>query len=163
MNTTNQDSDTITNPPLNLTIDSVSKIVLKHMHAYRGSDAENSSTPFDIDLFVRKEYQVKLIPRSVSCVPTLFSQETRVSRTAIPTYENVKKFLNLIFDKLKLNVECGIVGLIYIERLMNDHRIPLTKRNWRCCLIAAILTASKVWDDLASWNIEFAELFPINR
>ena len=34
-------------------------------------------------------------------------------------------------------------------------------RNWRPIVLSAVLTSSKVWDDLSSWNIEFAEVFPI--
>ncbi len=37
----------------------------------------------------------------------------------------------------------------------------MTPRNWRVIVIASILAASKVWDDLCSWNIEFANLLPL--
>jgi len=39
--------------------------------------------------------------------------------------------------------------------------ICITVRNWRPIVIASILTASKVWDDLSSWNIEFSNLLPL--
>jgi len=152
-------SGTISNPPLNLAIESVSKIVLKHLTSSYTYCIEE--TPFDIDNFLRKEFQVNSIPRFNSVGPTIFTQVRKKSKTKLPDYEHIKKFLFLIFQKLKLGVECGIVALIYIERLMNIKGIPLTTRNWRPILIASILTASKVWDDLATWNLEFAEMFPV--
>jgi len=151
------DSGTIVNPPLTLAIESVSRIILTHIKANNGERL----TEFDIDRFLRKEYKVKVCPQVGSIATTLFTQQRKQPRSKVPSYEYMKRFLNLIFQKLKLNVECGIVALIYIERLMKLKDMPLTPRNWRLVLIASILTASKVWDDLASWNIEFAELFPI--
>eukprot|EP00483_Globobulimina_turgida_P011562 UN11584 len=79
----------------------------------------------------------------------------------IPTFEMINNFLIGIFAKLHLNVESSIVSLIYTERLMDKRHISITLRNWRPVLIASILTASKVWDDLSSWNIEFSNLLPI--
>jgi len=155
------DTGTITNPPLVLAIESVSRIILQHIETFEQRKGSDRVTDFDIDRFLRKEYQVKICPHVGSVATTLFTQKRKVSRSKVPSYVYLKRFLNLIFQKLKLNVECGIVALIYIERLMKLTDTPLTTRNWRLVLIASILTASKVWDDLASWNIEFAELFPI--
>ena len=50
--------------------------------------------------------------------------------------------------------------LIYVERLMEKGKVPLTAQTWRPILLCGLLLASKVWQDYASWNIEFSHVYP---
>ena len=50
--------------------------------------------------------------------------------------------------------------LIYVERLMEKANVPLLATTWRPVILCAMLLASKVWQDCASWNIEFSVVFP---
>ena len=143
MNESLASQGTLSNPPLNLAIDSVAKIILKHMSAKYKKNAE-PPTKFDVDLYLTREFQVKMLRRCGATSLCMYSQTRKKTQSKLPAYDGVKRFLNLIFTKLKLNVECGIVALIYIERLMMFDGLPLTTRNWRPLLIASILTASKV-------------------
>ena len=59
-----------------------------------------------------------------------------------------------------LSSECSIVCLIYVERLMEKGKVPLTAQTWRPILLCGLLLASKVWQDYASWNIEFSHVYP---
>ena len=50
--------------------------------------------------------------------------------------------------------------LVYVERLMEAQRMRLLACNWRPILLSAMLLASKVWQDLSSWNVEFSSVYP---
>lgn len=50
--------------------------------------------------------------------------------------------------------------LIYVERLMERGHVPLTAGTWRPIVLCALLLASKVWQDYASWNVEFSLAYP---
>lgn len=43
---------------------------------------------------------------------------------------------------------------------MEVAHVPMVSKTWRPCLLCALLLASKVWQDLSSWNSEFAEIYP---
>lgn len=78
----------------------------------------------------------------------------------IPTELEIYEFAHKLFKKVQLSSECSIVCLIYIERLMEVARVPLLACTWRPIFMAGLLLASKVWQDLSSWNIEFAIVYP---
>merc|ERR1712100_920032 len=46
------------------------------------------------------------------------------------------------------------------ERLMEIAKVPLLACTWRPIFMCGLLLASKVWQDLSSWNIEFASVYP---
>jgi hypothetical protein len=66
--------------------------------------------------------------------------------------------MKTVFERLQLSTECAIIGLIYVERLVEATDILFGAVNWRVILLTALLTASKMWDDLSSWNIEMSEV-----
>ena len=78
----------------------------------------------------------------------------------IPTEEEIYEFGHQLFKSVQLSSECSIVCLIYIERLMEVAKVPLVARTWRTIFMCGLLLASKVWQDLSSWNIEFATVYP---
>ena len=43
---------------------------------------------------------------------------------------------------------------------MEVAKVPLVGETWRPIFMAGLLLASKVWQDLSSWNIEFASVYP---
>jgi len=79
---------------------------------------------------------------------------------AIPSLEEVHQFVSDLFVKAQLSAECSIVCLIYVERLMELANVPLVATTWRPCLLCGLLLASKVWQDLPSWNSEIAQIYP---
>jgi hypothetical protein len=78
----------------------------------------------------------------------------------IPSEEEIYEFGHQLFKSVQLSSECSIVCLIYIERLMEVAKVPLVSRTWRTIFMCGLLLASKVWQDLSSWNIEFASVYP---
>jgi hypothetical protein len=72
----------------------------------------------------------------------------------------VHEFIETLFVKAQLSAECSIVCLIYVERLMEMGKVPLMYKSWRPLILCGLLLASKVWQDLGSWNVEIAEIYP---
>ncbi|KAJ3156499.1 Cyclin Y [Geranomyces variabilis] len=77
-----------------------------------------------------------------------------------PREEDVYRFLECLFNAAELTAECGIITLIYVERLMNNTRLSLLPSNWIRIVLGALLLAAKVWDDHAVWNVDFVQIFP---
>lgn len=78
----------------------------------------------------------------------------------IPTETEIYDFGHQLFKTVQLSSECSIVCLIYVERLMEVAKVPLLACTWRPIFMCGLLLASKVWQDLSSWNIEFSSVYP---
>eukprot|EP00536_Pseudo-nitzschia_multiseries_P007736 jgi/Psemu1/296687/fgenesh1_pm.184_\ len=79
---------------------------------------------------------------------------------SIPTETEIYDFGHQLFKSVQLSSECSIVCLIYVERLMEVAKVPLLACTWRPIFMCGLLLASKVWQDLSSWNIEFSSVYP---
>jgi len=91
------------------------------------------------------------------------SRELRVSQRAsapVPEMEEIVSFMKHIFTRGKLEPECLITWLIYVERLMrhSSGRIRPHPSNWKSVLLCALLLSSKVLDDLSMWNVDFSKI-----
>jgi hypothetical protein len=78
--------------------------------------------------------------------------------------EDIVKFMRLIISKMTLASECIVISLIYLEKLMFTSKIEIRFINWEPLLFTAILLASKFWEDLNYWNIDYEEhlnLYPL--
>jgi len=78
----------------------------------------------------------------------------------IPSETEIYDFAHQLFKSVQLSSECSIVCLIYVERLMEIAKVPLLACTWRPIFMCGLLLASKVWQDLSSWNIEFSSVYP---
>ena len=78
----------------------------------------------------------------------------------IPSETEIYNFGHQLFKSVQLSSECSIVCLIYVERLMEVAKVPLLACTWRPIFMCGLLLASKVWQDLSSWNIEFSSVYP---
>jgi len=77
-----------------------------------------------------------------------------------PSSREIYEFMYKLFAKVQLSSECSIVCFIYVERLMERANVPLMTKTWRPIVLCALLLASKVWQDLSSWNVEFEQVYP---
>lgn len=52
------------------------------------------------------------------------------------------------------------MSYVYLERFLKatNGSFPLRWYNWTCLMIICILLASKVWDDLSMWNIDYTKI-----
>jgi len=85
---------------------------------------------------------------------------TKVIDYNIPELEVIEKFIKNIFKIGQLAPESLVMGVAYVERIvaMGFKMYPF---NWKRVILAALILASKVWEDQAVWNVDFLELFPL--
>ncbi len=88
------------------------------------------------------------------------STRTLAPKYTTPSMRDIYDFMSALFLKAHLSSECSVVCLIYVERLMEKAHVPFDDRTWRPVLLCSMLLASKVWQDCASWNVEFSAVFP---
>ncbi|KAM9982113.1 hypothetical protein ACTFIY_004425 [Dictyostelium cf. discoideum] len=95
----------------------------------------------------------------------IFSEEkypitkNKIDLKSNPTVETIYKFIRDIFKAEKLDSECAIMCLAYIERIITYTGITLSSINWRRIVLSALILASKVWEDQSVWNVDFLPVF----
>lgn len=65
---------------------------------------------------------------------------------------------------MQLATECIIVTLIYLEKLLLKSKVEIRYSNWKAILFTSILLASKFWEDICFWNVDYVEalgLYPL--
>jgi Cyclin len=62
-----------------------------------------------------------------------------------------------VIDKMGLATECIVISLIYLDMLMTCTKIEIRYINWRPLLFTSILLASKFWEDINFWNVDYEE------
>ncbi|KAJ3187768.1 hypothetical protein HDU85_006161 [Gaertneriomyces sp. JEL0708] len=80
--------------------------------------------------------------------------------TREPDEGDVFRFLECLFSAAELTAECGVITLIYVERMLQNTGVTIHSCNWGRTLLGALVLASKVWDDHAVWNVDFVQIFP---
>jgi len=88
------------------------------------------------------------------------SKNENINYEECPAVDDVYGFISKIFKVEKLPTEVAILGLAYMERLISLTSITLHASNWRRVIMASLMLASKVWEDLAVWNVDFITVFP---
>eukprot|EP00569_Conticribra_weissflogii_P002615 CAMPEP_0171332070 /NCGR_PEP_ID=MMETSP0878-20121228/3144_1 /TAXON_ID=67004 /ORGANISM="Thalassiosira weissflogii, Strain CCMP1336" /LENGTH=835 /DNA_ID=CAMNT_0011832767 /DNA_START=362 /DNA_END=2869 /DNA_ORIENTATION=- len=85
-----------------------------------------------------------------------------VKTPIIPTLDDITAFYRDVFLRSQMEVDCIIISLIYIERLIKktDGEVRPNVRNWRSVLFSCMVLSSKVWDDLSMWNCDFSKIGP---
>ncbi|CCI49763.1 unnamed protein product [Albugo candida] len=110
--------------------------------------------------FVTPQYRYKFIRHPRLHPLTTYLMEKVTSKAHVPNVEEIFRFCQHLFQKAQLSPECTIVCLIYIERLMEQADVPLLAATWKPIVLCGLLLASKVWQDLSSWNVEFNCIYP---
>ncbi|CAM9090383.1 unnamed protein product [Scytosiphon promiscuus] len=129
---------------------------------------------FDEQQFVSPTLRYNFMHAPTMALPgVMFTlREVRATPKA-PTVDEIYEFIKTLFNKAQLSSECSLVCLIYVERLMETAHVPLLAGTWKpsfACPIAfyffdtptmvAVIAILKVWQDLSSWNVEFATVYP---
>lgn len=83
-------------------------------------------------------------------------------RPFMPSLEDITNFYRDIFLRSQMELDCIVISLIYIERLikLTDGKLKPTPTNWKSLLFSCMVLSSKVWDDLSMWNADFSKIGP---
>jgi len=71
----------------------------------------------------------------------------------------IYEYIRVIFQYHKMDVECAVMSLIYIERFLEITNITMDASNWRRIILAAIIVSDKVWEEHAVWTQDFLHVF----
>ena len=115
---------------------------------------------FSEDRFATPTYKVTMVRVPMARGGMVGGLKMVRKKHEIPSESEIYDFAHRLFKTVQLSSECSIVCLIYIERLMEVAKVPLLASTWRPIVMCGLLLASKVWQDLSSWNIEFATVYP---
>ena len=115
---------------------------------------------FSEDRYVTPRYKCTMVRVPMARPGMMVGMKLVRNKYDIPTEGEIYEFAERLFKTVQLSSECSIVCLIYVERLMEASRVPLLSTTWRPIFMCGLLLASKVWQDLSSWNIEFASVYP---
>lgn len=129
------------------------------MHMVK-AEKENIVPRPEFDIF-KDEYYVKLENRMRSQASEA-SMEIALCAAdrQLPSLSTIVNFFQNTFSKSQMENECIIMSLIYIERLIKvtKGRFCIRYDNWRSTSFACMIMASKVWDDLSMWNVDFSQI-----
>ena len=142
----------------------ITKIEQRFEAGVRGADdtlfKASMRDVFNEELFATPRYRCCMVRVPMARPGVVYSmRKIRVVYTT-PTTDEIYDFAHQLFKKVQLSSECSIVCLIYVEKLMEVAKVPLMSDTWRPIFMCGLLLASKVWQDLSSWNIEFASVYP---
>ena len=166
-----QNMGTLSRPNFRDALTRVAMIVKQHIvkieQRFDGSRAASDGLfrasmlkAFAEDNFATPTYKCTMVRIPLACSGMVYGLRKVKTTYAIPTEEEIYEFGHQLFKSVQLSSECSIVCLIYMERLMEVAKVPLVARTWRTIFMCGLLLASKVWQDLSSWNIEFASVYP---
>lgn len=77
----------------------------------------------------------------------------------LPSVHTIYEFVKQIYEIGRLDPECVIMALAYIEKLIEKTQITIDTTNWRRITFIALTVALKTWEDLAVYNLEFIGVF----
>jgi len=86
-------------------------------------------------------------------------QKLKIDCRKMPDVDTIYKFLSMIFKAERLDSECAIMCLAYIERIIALTGLTMDPTNWRRIVLSALILASKVWEDQSVWNVDFLPVF----
>ncbi|XP_066595907.1 cyclin-Y isoform X3 [Prorops nasuta] len=132
------DDSTVSQPNLKNTVKCVAFAIYYHI--------KNRTSNKQIDIF-----DEKLHPLTRDGVSEDYDKHN-------PEHKQIYKFVRTLFNAAQLTAECAIITLVYLERLLTYAEIDITPGNWKRMVLAAILLASKVWDDQAVWNVDYCQI-----
>jgi hypothetical protein len=106
-------------------------------------------------LLTRNQSKQDMSMKRIDSKVDIFGQDAPPS---VPDKDTIANFIGGIFGKAQMEGETIIMLLIYVERLLEatKGKLELTMRNWQPIVIACMVLASKVWDDLSMWNADFS-------
>jgi Cyclin, N-terminal domain len=87
-------------------------------------------------------------------------QDLPIGDSEVPSQADVILFYKDFYQRSQMEHDTIIMSLIYVERLIKATSgvIAPVPENWRSILFSCMVLASKVWDDLSMWNVDFSNV-----
>lgn len=82
-----------------------------------------------------------------------------IDYASLPSERKVYAFIKRIYDFGRLDPECVIMALAYVEKVIERTDITIDTTNWRRVIFIALSVALKTWEDFAVYNTEFLGVF----
>lgn len=148
------DGSTISQPDLKQTMKCVSLAIYYHI--------KNRTSDCSDPIFDETIHPLKMPSSSDDVQDELvrLDKEDNSSKTGLdePDMKTIYSFVKTLFKSAQLTSEYAITTLVYLERLMTYAEMDLSPKTWRRMFLGAILLSSKVWEDQAVWNVDYAQI-----
>jgi hypothetical protein len=155
-NTLDVQSTTMDNPDVNAMIKCVSGVYRAHIvqsldRKTKNSPVSVSTVHVNLDLF-RDDYE--------SVGRHHLNNNMGQAGATVPDLAVIEAFYQEFYRRSQMEHDTIIMSLIYVERLIKETNGALapTLENWRSVLFSCMILASKVWDDLSMWNVDFSNV-----
>jgi hypothetical protein len=165
--TTHMKGGTMEKPDIDSTIHVVCGVIRAHIEQ---SCQQTRPTPpplhamnVDLDIF-RDDYDSS----SSSSTPQYHHRQQQQQRQKkgisssgkLPSLEEIKEFYREFYQRSQMEFDAIIMSLIYVERLIKSTNgaVMPSPYNWASVIFSCMVLASKVWDDLSMWNIDFSNV-----
>jgi len=138
--------NTMTNPNVDATIKCVCGVFRAHiLQAYS------------------QQGKPSLLPHLAELLPVFNDYDSSLrqpSNQIVPSLDEIYCFYQDFFKRSQMEHDTIIMSLIYVERLIKETNgaISPLPQNWMSVLFSSMVLASKVWDDLSMWNIDFSNV-----
>lgn len=108
--------------------------------------------------FMRHQWTIETMHGYSSTMPFFHFYFEKVPYEEVhPAVEDVMRFIRNVMDQMQLTTECIVIGLIYLEKVMLTGKIEIRDFNWKPLVFTATLLASKFWEDIIWYNVDFVE------
>lgn len=149
---------TMSNPNVDATIKCVCGVYRAHL-VQAASERERNRSPvsvlgkshLDMDIY-NDRYHLPPLSRKNK------NKQQEISNTKLPSLLDIVEFYQEFFKRSQMEFDTIIMSLIYVERLIKTTEISPGPENWRSIIFACMVLASKVWDDLSMWNVDFSNV-----
>lgn len=141
---------TMSNPNVDATIKCVCGVYRAHLVQAAEARSKNSpvsvmNKPLDLEIFHDRYH-----------LPS--SRQPGRNQDSIPSLSDIVDFYQEFYSRSQMEFDTIIMSLIYVERLIKTTNLTPGPENWRSVLFSCMVLASKVWDDLSMWNIDFSNV-----
>ena len=149
--------NTIYNPDIQATIKCVCGVYRAHVVQGMENDVPNataSPTETVLEDATPDAWNVKVFRDRRSGTSRAYTTPS------LPSLSDILAFYQEFYQRSRMEHDTIIMSLIYVERLVKATNGVLAPcpENWRSILFSCMVLASKVWDDLSMWNVDFSNV-----
>jgi hypothetical protein len=140
---------TMTNPDIKATIKCVCGVYRAHI--LQAAEKSASNSPNSV-CHTKDELAQVFVDDQSGHTPKDLSE--------VPSLDQVITFYENFYERSQMEIDTIIMSLIYVEKLIKETNGLVVPRaeTWKSILFSCMVLASKVWDDLSMWNVDFSNV-----